>query len=144
MPFSHRIPVVLALSAFASVVGCGMFGGGGEKQTMLTSSEVPAGEGTVEAKKGPNDNTLLKVEVKHLASPSKVADDASVYVVWIQPHGGAIQNVGALSVDDELVGKLETTTPHQAFKVMVTPEPSARMAAPTHKAVFSADLTRKD
>ena len=41
-------------------------------------------------------------------------------------------------------GKLDTTTPHRAFTVTVTPEPSARMAAPTHKAVFMSDVNRID
>jgi hypothetical protein len=79
-----------------------------------------------------------------LAAPSKLADDASVYVVWIRPAKGEVQNVGALDVDKDLVGRLETTTPHKAFTVTVTPDPSARMAAPTHKAVFTSDVNRTD
>ena len=126
------------------VAHCGLFGGGGAKQTMTTSAESPAGEGTVEATKGDNDNTKLDVRVKHLAPPSRLADDASVYVVWIQPAKGEVQNVGALAIDEDLVGRLETTTPHKAFRVTVTPEPSARMAAPTHKAVFTSDVNRTD
>jgi hypothetical protein len=133
----------IALSVFAS--GCGLFGGGGGgKQTMITSGESPAGEGTVEATKGDNDNTKLEVRVKHLPAPSKLADDASVYVVWIRPSNGEAQNVGALQVDKDLVGKLETTTPHKRFTLTVTPEPSARMAAPTHKPVFRSEVSRTD
>jgi hypothetical protein len=125
--------------------GCGLFGGGSDaKQTMLTSSETPAGEGTVHATKGPNDNTLLDVRVKHLAAPSKLADDASVYVVWIKPKNGEVQNVGALELDSDLEGRLQTTTPHRAFTVSVTPEPSARMAQPTHKPVFTSEVTRSE
>ena len=122
--------------------GCGLFGSGAPKQTMLTSAENTSGEGTVQAKAADNGNTALEVRVKHLSSPSKVADDASVYVVWIKPRNGELQNVGALEVDADLVGKLDTTTPHKAFTVTVTPEPSARMAAPTHKAVFTSDVNR--
>lgn len=137
-----QFAVVLSLPLVTAQ--CGLFGGGGAKQTMTTSAESPAGEGTVEATKGDNDNTKLDVKVKHLAPPSKLADDASVYVVWIQPAKGEIQNVGALAVDKDLVGQLETTTPHKAFKLTVTPEPSARMAAPTHKPVFTSDVNRAD
>lgn len=124
--------------------GCGLFGGSAPKQTMLTSAENTSGEGTVQAKAADNGNTALEVRVKHLSSPSKVADDASVYVVWIKPRNGELQNVGALEVDKDLVGKLDTTTPHRAFTVTVTPEPSARMAAPTHKAVFTSEVNRVD
>ena len=107
-------------------------------------AETPAGHGTVEATKGDNDNTKLDVRVKHLAPPSKLADDASVYVGWIQTPKGEVQNVGALDVDKDLVGRLETTTPHKTFTVSVTPEPSARMAAPTHKAVFTSEVDRTE
>ncbi len=143
------IPAVAAVGAIALIVfasGCGLFGGGGGagKQTMTTSAESPAGEGTVEATKTENGNTKIEVRVKHLPAAAKLADDASVYVVWIRPKNGQAQNVGALEVDGELVGKLETTTPHKAFTLTVTPEPSARMAAPTHKPVFSSEVNRTE
>jgi hypothetical protein len=114
------------------------------KQTMESSVENTSGEGTVEAKAGPNDNTQIEVRVKHLSPPARVASDASVYVVWIQPRHAEIQNVGALKIDTDLVGKLDTTTPHRTFTLTVTPEPSARMAAPTHGAVFTAEVNRAD
>ncbi len=79
-----------------------------------------------------------------MSSPSKVAADASVYVVWIQARNAEIQNVGALQVDEDLVGKLNTTTPYRAFTLTVTPEPSARMAAPTHDAVFTSEVSRTE
>lgn len=135
---------VALLGTLAFSQGCGLFGGSAPKQTMLTSAENTSGEGTVQAKAADNGNTALEVRVKHLSSPSKVADDASVYVVWIKPRNGELQNVGALEVDKDLVGKLDTTTPHRAFTVTVTPEPSARMAAPTHKPVFTSEVNRVD
>jgi hypothetical protein len=52
--------------------------------------------------------------------------------------------VGALKVDADLVGKLDTTTPHRTFTLTVTPEPSARMAAPTHAPVFTSEVNRAD
>lgn len=109
---------------------------------MRTSAENTSGEGTVQVTEGDNGNTQLEVRVKHLSSPSKVAADASVYVVWVQPRNGEIQNVGALRVDEDLVGILETTTPHRSFTVTITPEPSSRMAAPTHPAVFTSEVNR--
>jgi hypothetical protein len=114
------------------------------KQTMQSSTENTSGEGTVQAKAGPNGNTEVEVRVKHLSPPSKVAADAIVYVVWIQPRNAEIQNVGALQVDADLVGKLNTTTPHRAFTLSVTPEPGARMAAPTHGAVFTTEVNRTE
>jgi hypothetical protein len=64
--------------------------------------------------------------------------------VWIETGKGEVQNVGALETDEDLDGKLETITPHKAFTVTVTPEPSARMAAPTHSPVFTATVNRAE
>jgi hypothetical protein len=132
-----------AVSVF--LIAAGMSGCGSDaKRPMHASSANTSGEGTVEAKRGENGNTDLQVLVKHLSSPSKVESDATVYVVWIQPHNAAIQNVGALQVDDDLVGTFNTTTPHSAFRLTITPEPSARMSAPTHDSVFSHEVALKD
>ena len=137
----HR-PIVVALAAVGMLAftGCAS----APKQTMESSLANTSGQGTVETKAGPNDNTEIEVRVKHLSDPARVASDASVYVVWIHPRHAEIQNVGALKLDADLVGKLNTTTPHRNFTLSVTPEPSARMAAPTHGAVFTAEVNRVD
>ena len=141
---SARVVAVALFGTLAFAPACGLFGGSAPKQVMTTSAENTSGEGTVQVRAGDNGNTKLEVRVKHLSSPSKVADDASVYVVWIKPRNGELQNVGALEVDSDLVGKLDTTTPHETFTLTVTPEPSARMAAPTHKAVFTTEVSRTE
>ena len=138
----HRPIRVMALASIGllafSPAGCAS----APKQAMESSVANTSGEGTVQAKAGPNDNTQIEVQVKHLSDPARVASDASVYVVWIQPRNAEIQNVGALKVDADLVGKLDTTTPHRTFTLTVTPEPSARMAAPTHPPVFTSEVNR--
>ena len=141
--FHRSIPVIALASVVAltfSQAGCAS----APKQSMESSAANTSGQGTVEAKAGPNDNTQIVVRVKHLSDPARVASDASVYVVWIQPRNGEIQNVGALRLDDDLVGSLNTTTPHRTFTLTVTPEPSARMAVPTHRAVFTTEVNRAD
>ena len=138
---SIRSGIVLAsVGLLASIVaGCAT-----APQTMESSRANTSGQGTVEAKAGPNGNTELEVRVKHLSEPARVASDATVYVVWIQPRNAEIQNVGALQLDADLVGKLNTSTPHRTFTLTVTPEPSGRMAVPTHGAVFTAEVIRVD
>jgi len=111
---------------------------------MQSSTAVPAAQGSVEATEDDNGNTALSVRVKHLAQPSMIAPEAQVYVVWIQPRNGAKQSVGALTLDDELEGALDTTTPHKQFTVFVTPEPSNGVAAPTNNPVFTASVDRDE
>jgi hypothetical protein len=109
-------------------------------QQMHSAEGVLASEGTVRVSDGDNGNTKLSVRVKHLAPPSKVEADSTVYVVWIQPKEGDWQNVGALTLSEDLEGSLDTLTPHRRFKVSVTPEPNGQAAAPSHEAVFTYDV----
>jgi len=144
--FRHPFHGVVAAGLGVLVLGnagC-LFGSGAPKQNMNTSPENTSGQGTVQATLGDNGNTSVEVRVKHLSPAPKVAADASVYVVWIRPRNAEIQNVGALQIDDDLIGKLKTTTPHRAFTLTITPEPSARMALPTHPAVFTSEVNRVD
>ena len=140
-------------AAGLSVAGCAtpvfMQGSGGKSgqamtQPMKSSEASPAGQGTVAVAKGPSGNTSLTVRVKHLAPAERLANDTSVYVVWVEPEGAAPQNVGVLSVDDNLQGSLTTITPHRRFKVMVTPEKSGELTAPEHDEVFTTDVQRND
>ena len=124
-----------AVSALVSVhLGCA------RPQAMVSASEVPASQGTVKATVGENGNTKVAIRVKHLAPPSKIASDATVYVVWLQPRNAPKQNIGALILNSNLEGSLDTVTPHTRFLITVTPEPGGKVAEPTHEPVFTADI----
>ena len=127
----------------ASLGGCGLFGGGNVR-AMRPSPGIPSGQGELHTDEDDNGNTLLKVSVKYLAHPSKVAPDATTYVAWVQPGSLSVQNAGAIKVDDDLEGTLETLTPFRRFAFSVTPEPSARGNKPTHEPVFTADVDLGD
>lgn len=137
----RRITLAVAMSSFAALaamlVGCAST----DQHQMLSATNVPASEGTVSTARGDNDNTIVEVHVKYLASPWKVAPDAKTYVVWIQPPNGALQNVGGMDVDSNLTGILKTVTPYHAFNLTITPEPSSTVAQPTHTPVFSTIVT---
>lgn len=140
----RRVVLAIAMPMLA-VLAVMQIGCGTTRQPMMHSAVgVPASEGTVSATKGDNDNTIVTVRVKHLALPAKMASDATVYVVWIQPPDGAIQNVGAMVLDEDLVGTLNTVTPHHRFKLIVTPEPNGAVAQPSHEPVFTTDVERTD
>lgn len=128
------IPVILALGA--AQLGCG------SPQEMRSAGGVPASRGTVDATEGANGNTMLSIHVEHLASPQRMAPEATTYVVWILPRNAARQNVGALTLDDNLEGHLDTVTPYRQFLVSITPESSGMAERPTNAPVFTADVDR--
>jgi hypothetical protein len=120
------------------------FACGGQTSELRPAAHAEASRATVNSKAGPNGNTTLTVEVEHLAPPDKVAQDASVYVVWARPHVGdqPMQNLGALQVDDDRKGKLETVTPLKSFDVIVTPESSSQVTKPAHDPVLTGKVER--
>ena len=97
---------------------------------LQTSPAVAAAEGKLKVKKGDNGNTMVKLNLEHLAEPEDVAPGTSTYVVWIEGPG-TVQNVGALKVGDEKEASLETVTPLEDFNIFITAESSATAAAPT-------------
>jgi hypothetical protein len=114
----------------------------GRAVALVASKAVPAATGTVEVRQGENDNRKLKVTVDHLAPPDRLTPPASVYVVWTKAlTGGKETNVGALHVDRNLRGELETTTPLRSSHVLVTAESSPTVEAPSGAAVLQADVT---
>jgi hypothetical protein len=131
----RRALEVFVVASLTAAAGCGK-----QEQMMAASGETPAAEGTVAFEEGENDNTVVEVRVKHLAPPRRLAPDATTYVVWVQAEGVSIQAVGALKLDDDLVGRLNFVTPQRVFRVVVTPEASATVPAPAHRAVFTADI----
>jgi hypothetical protein len=105
----------------------------------------PAAEGELKVAEGDNGNTKLELRVKHLTQPAKIAPGTTSYVVWIEPLEGDKHpsNVGALKVDDNLEGRLDTVTPMHSFAVYVTPEASTTVNSPTGAKVLSQDVNRK-
>ncbi len=140
--FIQRIILIVGLPT-VGLLG-GMHLGCAKPQAMVSAPGIPAGQGTVKATAGDNGNTNVAVRVKHLAPPSKIAADAAIYVVWLQPRNGDRQNIGALKLNDNLEGSLDTVTPHRRFQVTVTPEAGGQVSQPTHEPVFTSDVERAE
>ncbi len=111
-------------------------------QPLQAGGATLGAEGTVSAESGANGNTVIAVRVKHLAPAMSVSPEATVYVVWVRPRGGPAQNVGAITLNTNLEGSMETTTPHHRFTVLVTPEPGPLVAQPTTAPVFTSEVER--
>lgn len=130
-------------SAFFLLVALAPQGCASGPTSMTSAASVPASEGTVEATEGENGNTDIRILVKNLAQPGRVADGATTYVVWLRRNDESEpRNIGGMQVDDELVGSFRTSTPFKRFSVMITPEKNAQVRVPSHDAVFSSRVER--
>jgi hypothetical protein len=106
---------------------------------------TPAAEGTVKIDKAANNNNSIDLKVKHLAPANRIEPNATSYIVWLQPTVGdtqAVQNMGALKVDENLNGEFKTITPHRNFNLFITAESSPMVSRPSGQKILEVPLTR--
>jgi hypothetical protein len=135
--------LAVPLATFALVLAVNACSGM-QKTQLTTTPQNPAAQGQVETRRTENQNTEVSLEVRHMAPPQKVADDATVYVVWAQPLAGDTppQNMGSFVVGKDRTGSLRTVTPHERFELLVTPEVKGTVERPTNDPVMKAKISR--
>jgi hypothetical protein len=122
--------ILVAVAGCGYLTGCSMLGGTSPK--MNVSPAIPAAEATVHYKRTKNDNTAIEMKVKHLANPVKLTPPAHNYVVWVSSNATATpRNVGALLVDKDLTGMIDTVVPLHTFSLFITGEASGQVQEPT-------------
>lgn len=116
----------------------------GTIRKLETSSVIPGAQGELKVSEGDNRNTKLELEVKHLAKPTALPTGASSYVVWVRPFSatGEAQNLGALRVDDDLTGRLESVTPFPQFSLFVTAESASTVTRPSGDPLLWTNVSR--
>ncbi len=111
------------------------------KHVHLTpATSVPAATATADISHDSNGNTVIKLDVKHLAKPQNLTPPASVYVVWVQPRDGAPLKQGQLQVNDDLSAHFSAPTTYKSFRLFVTAEPSGDVTSPSGQQVLSQDI----
>ncbi|MDP3541765.1 MAG: hypothetical protein Q8T11_04775 [Elusimicrobiota bacterium] len=127
------------LAAGAALLAAGCAG----TETLSASPALPAAEGTVRCAKAANDNTSIDLKVKHLANPDRLTPPAAVYVVWTKTDKDAEpRNIGALTVDESLTGRLKTVTSLRRFELFVTGEATGQAPSPSGEPVLWANCSR--
>lgn len=100
-----------------------------------TSSVVPAAQGTVKVKTDDNNNYSIKIDVKNLATPSRLQPPKSVYVVWIETANRGAQNLGQLKTSTGLFSRtlkasLHAVSPFKPTRLFITAEDRANIEYP--------------
>lgn len=112
---------------------------------MNTNKELtPAAEASVLVAEDirNKDNLTLTLRINHLAQPSEIDEKASTYVAWIIPKEAKYDpiNIGALDLQENLSGLLETTVAFKEFDIFVTPERVPTATFPTGPKVFKSHV----
>jgi hypothetical protein len=112
------------------------------KVQLVNTPLVPAADGEVRISTDDNNNTKVKLEVKHLAPPSSLTPPQSMYVVWTRADGDQPRNEGMLQIGDNREGKIEFVTPAEQFELLVTAEESVDVRFPSNMVALRADVSR--
>ncbi|MEQ9074656.1 MAG: anti-sigma factor [Sandaracinaceae bacterium] len=109
---------LLAAALFA-LVGCG-----GSSYHLMGRGQAAGTDAQLQVASVAGDNRRVDLDVQHLPPPNRLGAGFETYHVWIAPAGGTPVLAGRLHYDaDDRRGRLTTITPHDNFRIMVTPEP---------------------
>lgn len=107
---------------------------------MRGTPEVPAALGEAKVSKDDNGNTVIAIEVNHLAPPENLNPRKSVYVVWAQAPQGRTINLGQMTVGSNRVGEFRGVTPLHQFRILITAEDIPAVASPGKHEILMTDV----
>lgn len=99
-------------------------------KTFPVSDIAPAAEITVKQKTNTNDNNEITVKAKYLASPGRVSNNATAFVVWLVSEENGIKNIGALYNENGEDSELETISSFKGSEIFITAEEEAGISQP--------------
>lgn len=114
------------------------------KARFLTSSVVPAAQGSVKVKKDKNHNYAIQINIYNLAEVDRLQPPAQTYVVWMNTSDGKTRNIGRLDSDKGTFSKnlrasFKTVSSFKPTKIFITAENNDNMAYPSGQVVLTTD-----
>ena len=86
------------------------------------SSVTPAAEITAKKKQDKNNNYVIEVTAKNLASAERVDSSKKNYNVWIVTENNGTKNAGMLVNKNAKTATLKTSTPYDVKEIFITAE----------------------
>ncbi|MDO9152939.1 MAG: hypothetical protein Q7U47_04400 [Paludibacter sp.] len=115
------------LALIASIIMIFSFSSCTYKTHFLTSSVVPAAQGTVQIKIDANKNYVIKIKLSNLAPSTRLSPPKEAYVVWLVTVGKVAKNLGKLNSTTNFMSKnldasFETVSGLKPVKIIITAE----------------------
>lgn len=107
---------------------------------MEPGPATPAATGEIELRVKKNDNNKLTIEADHLPPPENIDPELQTFVVWLRTPEGKSMNLGQLKLAKDRSAKLQTSTPHPAFEIIITIEKTPTASEPGPHVVLSASV----
>ena len=113
------------------------------KTHFLTSTVVPAAQGTVEVKTDRNKNYVIEIDITNLSPSTRLSPPSNAYVVWLIAADNSAQNLGQLNSSDRFMSKsldaeFKTVTGIRPAKIMITAENDPQVQHPSFSEVILA------
>jgi hypothetical protein len=117
------------------------------KTTFLTSTVVPAAEGTIKWKKDANDNYVITIKMVNLAEVERLQPPKKAYVVWLENQEGRPKNLGQINSMHETFSKklkatFETVSAFKPTKIFITAEDESDVNYPSSMIVLQSKTIR--
>jgi hypothetical protein len=133
----RRLLIIPSLLILSSGIGCA----GSSKYEMTGSGKAPDADGRISVEKVEGGNSMVTLDLEHLAPPQRMENQATTYVVWFQKPGQPPSLVGHLSYDPgNRTGTMRATTTDRQFNVVVTAEPTEVVSTPSNIIVFQKQV----
>ena len=129
------------LLLLASIVISLSFSSCAVKNQFLTSTVVPAAQGTVQIKKDKNMNYAIKIELTNLSPSTRLTPPATAYIVWMVNADNTTQSLGQLNsstgfMTKDLSAKMETISVTKPVKIFITSENDVSTQYPSYSNII--------
>ena len=125
-----------ALAVFAAI-GCA----GPSNYQVTGSGRAPDADGRITVAKVEGGNSMVTLDLDHLAPPNRMGGGATTYVVWFNKQGQPPSRVGQLAYNSgNRTGTMRATSTDRQFEVVVTAERSGAVTTPSTAVIFEKQV----
>ena len=132
------LAIVMGLCLLSSA-GCAS-----HQLTFENSSVRPAADPRARISQDENHNSLVEIEIEHMAQASRLSPPRMVYVVWAEGEEGRILPLGQLRVNEDRLGQFRGVTALDPFRILISAEVDPQAAHPSQPYMLVTDFTLPD
>jgi hypothetical protein len=108
------------------------------------SPVLPAIDPQARVRSDDNRNSLIEIEIEHMAPPSRLSPPRSVYVVWVEGEEGRILPLGQLRVGDDREGSFRGVTALDRFRILISAEHDPQATHPSQPYMLVSEFVTQD
>jgi hypothetical protein len=113
-------------------------GGCASRYKLDANAPTYAAQAKIRVKVNKTENREVDITIEHLAPPTRLPGGYSSYAVWFRVPGHGVTKAGVLKYNEKKRrGKLEATTPHEKFEVLITLEPNSGSQVPSNAVIVN-------